>query len=114
MADKAVWDEFGLKDSEQASYTGAGRTFTLTAYHFEDPTGAAAAFDWQKPAEARSSRVANLAASFPDGEMVVFGNYLLRIEGWQPSAEEIAPVAKSLPNVSRASLPILRGYMPGA
>ena len=29
LADKAVWDEFGLKDSEQASYTGAGRTFTV-------------------------------------------------------------------------------------
>jgi len=109
---KAIWDEYGLKDSEQASYSGDGRTFSVTAYRFEDPTGAAASFDWQKPEQSRASRVANLAATFPNGELVVFGNYLLRFDGWQPSVQEIAPIAKALPGVSRASLPILRGYLP--
>ncbi len=113
VSDKPTWDEYGLKDSEQASYSGAGRLFTVTAYRFEDPTGAAAAFDWQKPEQSRSNRVANLAAAFPGGEILVFGNYLLRFEGWQPEAGEVAPLVKALPSVSRASLPILRGYMPG-
>jgi hypothetical protein len=112
LADKPVWDEYGLKDAEQATYAGAGRTFTVSAHHFQDPTGAAAAFDWQKPEQAKASRVANLAATFPGGELIVFGNYLLRIEGWQPSASDVAPLVKALPSVSRASLPILRGYMP--
>jgi hypothetical protein len=112
LSDKQIWDEYSLKDSDQAQYRGAGRNFTITAYRFEDPTGAAAAFDWQKPPAAKPSRVANLAASYPGGELVVFGNYLLKIDGWQPSAEELAAIAKALPKVSRASLPLLRAYMP--
>jgi hypothetical protein len=111
LIDRAIWDEYGLKASEQASYSGR-RNFTVTAFRFADPTGAAAAFDWQRPANAMASNVANLAALYPGGELVVFGNYLLRVDGWQPAAADLADLAKVLPNVSRASLPIVRAYLP--
>ena len=49
-ADQAIWDEYGFREAETAQYEGNGGKFTATAYLFQDPTDALAAFDWLRPA----------------------------------------------------------------
>jgi hypothetical protein len=106
-----VWAEYGLAENERAEYTGP-RNFSLSAWQFKDPTGAAAAFDWQRPQGSRATAVAQLAAQFPGGALIAFGNYLLRFDGWQPGAEQIVELVQSLPKLSRAALPPLRAWLP--
>lgn len=108
----ALWDEYGLADSERADYAGPPRKFSVSAYQFKDSTGAAAAFDWQRPSGARRTGVAQLAAEFPGGALLGFGNYLLRFHGWQPDAAQIVELVRDLPKLSRAALPSLRAWLP--
>ena len=112
VAEEAVWDEYGLQESEQASYTSASRKFTATAYRMKDPTGALAAFQWQRPAAATKSIVASLAAETPTGVVFAYHNYLFRLEGYKPSSEELAPLLNGLARLDQGSLPALAGYLP--
>jgi hypothetical protein len=105
----AVWSEYGLQSAEKAEFSGAGRPFSVTAYRLNDPTGAFAAFQWQRPADAASAHV---SAGFRGGALVAHENYLLRIEGAKPHPEELTALYKTLPNVVRTSLPPLYGYLP--
>jgi hypothetical protein len=112
VADKAIWDEYGLQESEQASFSSASRKFTASAYRMKDPTGAMAAFQWQRPAAATRSIVASLAAETPTGVIFAFHNYLFRLEGYKPSPEELAPLLSGLTRLDQGSLPALAGYLP--
>src|SRR5579862_6701079 len=63
--DPAVWSELGLEDSGLGTYEGPAGRYTLTLYRLQDPTAALVAFDWQRPADARRSSLAPLAAETP-------------------------------------------------
>src|SRR5260370_7134552 len=52
-ADRPLWDEFGLQESEQADY-GA---FTVTAWRFRDSTGAFAPRQWHPPSQIRTAHL---------------------------------------------------------
>jgi hypothetical protein len=112
IADKAVWDEYGLQESEQASFSSGSRKFTAEAYRLKDPTGAMAVFQWQRPAAATKSNLAPLAAQTPAGVVFAFHNYFFRLEGYRPSPEELAPLLSGLPRLDQGSLPALMGYLP--
>src|SRR5512132_1952785 len=73
----AVWAEYGLAESERANYTGPTRSFSVSAWRLNDPTGAAAAFDWQRPQGSRPTGVAQLAVQWQSGALLAFGNYVL-------------------------------------
>lgn len=103
-ADRAIWDEYGLKEAETAQY---GDNVTVTAYRMQDSTGAAAAFEWQRPAKAQPSRIARLAAEGPGGVMFAQGNYLLSFQGYRPQPSEV-----ELKNVDGSPLPALIDYLP--
>src|SRR6476469_5560470 len=62
ISDKAVWDEYGLKASEAAVFEHEKEKFRVKVWRLQDPTGALAAFDWQRPPEATPSTAAKLAA----------------------------------------------------
>ena len=109
LEDPAVWSEYGFESAETAEYTGGGRTFSVTAYRLKDPTGAFAAFQWQRPTGATS---ATISASLPNGVLVAHDNYLIRVDGAKPNAQNLAALYKALPNVVRTSLPPLYGYLP--
>ncbi|MFY9728781.1 MAG: DUF6599 family protein [Bryobacteraceae bacterium] len=113
LADRAVWDDYGLKAWEAAAYKSDRGSFTVTAWQLRDPTGAMAAFDWQRPVTAKPSKLATLAATTPDGLLVTQGQYLLQFAGSQPTADELAAVVQSLRNVDTTLLPLLPGYLPG-
>ncbi|MBZ5724298.1 MAG: hypothetical protein LAP87_04815 [Acidobacteriia bacterium] len=112
LADRPVWNEYGLKEAETASYENGASGFTATAYRLNDTTGALAAFDWQRPAKSTASNAAPLAAETAAGLMLVHGNYLLSFAGYKPGRPDLDAVTESLRNVDTTSLPALAGYLP--
>jgi hypothetical protein len=117
LADRAVWDEYGLKASESAVYDNGDNKFTVTAYQLQDSTGALAAFDWQRPPDARPSTAAKLAAETPGALILQHGNYLLILSGYKPAAfkpttVELEALTGALRNVDPTALPTLPGYLP--
>ncbi len=118
LTDRPVWDEYGLKDSEDATYENAGKTLHVLAYRLADTTSGVAAYQWQRPADARPdpkpAELTHLAASIPDGEIVALGNHLLILKGYQPTPDELATVFRSLPRQESGPLPTLPDHLPAA
>jgi hypothetical protein len=112
MSDKAIWDEYGLKSSEAALFENGKEKLTVTAWQLQDTTGALAAFDWLRPADAKPSAAAKLATETKTALIVVHGNYVLSFDGYKPSAEELAAVTDALKNVDNTGLPVLASYLP--
>jgi len=112
LTDRPLWDEYGLKDFESATYQNGKASFTATAYQLQDTTGSMAAFDWQRPAKSTQSTVAALAAETPDSVLLVHGNYLLNFTGYKPTQPELDAVAASLKQVDGTSLPTLPQHLP--
>src|SRR5438045_5050295 len=100
LADRPVWDEYGLKGSESAAYENGEEKFTATAWRLQDPTGALAAFDWLRPAEPKT------------GLLLVHGNYVLSFDGYKPPKEELDGVLGALANVDNSAQPVLPRYLP--
>src|SRR5262249_24173446 len=78
----------------------------------QDTTGSMAAFEWQRPANSTSSKIAGMAAETPDSLVAVHGNYILSFAGYKPSADEWQALSDGLANVDTTSLPVLPGYLP--
>jgi len=112
LTDRPIWEEYGLKDSESGTYENGASRFTATAWILADPTGALAAFDWQRPAASTPSQVANLAAETPDGLLLVQGNYLFSFTGYKPTPAELLALRATLRNVDDTALPSLPGFFP--
>jgi hypothetical protein len=112
LADGPLWDEYGLRESETATYENGAAKFTATAWRLQDPTGALAAYDWQRPARSEPSKVAVLAAETAASLLLVHGNYLLSFTGYKPTTPELDPIVESLRNVDTSALPALPGYLP--
>lgn len=109
LSDRPVWDEYGLKAAETGTYENAGEKFTATAYRLQDPTGALAAFQWQRPADAVST---NLAAETKTELINVYGNYLLVFRDYKPPQDILNSLYAGLQNVDNTSLPVLASYLP--
>lgn len=112
LADGPLWDEYGLQESEAASYENGSAKFTATAWRLQDSTGALAAYDWQRPGKSEPSKLAALAAETADSLVLVHGNYLLWFSGYKPTTPELDPIVESLRNVDTTVLPTLPGYLP--
>ncbi|MGE5568060.1 MAG: DUF6599 family protein [Rhodospirillales bacterium] len=110
VKDKALWSEYGLEHSEQAEYALGEKKFTATGYRLHDPTGALAAFLWQRPADAKPSQLASAAVETSDGVMLVYYNYLLQFAGWKPAVADLEPFLRELRPVNAAEFP--RSYLP--
>lgn len=111
-SDQAIWDEYGLQEGETAQYEGPDAKFAATAYRFQDPTGAMAAFEWLRPADATPSTLAKLAAESAAGTILVHGNYVLRFDGYHPASPLLTTVIEGLKQVDNSSLPALMDYLP--
>jgi hypothetical protein len=109
---QALWDEFGFQESEAARYGSDGKSFTATAYRFIDPTGAMAAFEWQRPAAAKPSPLGRMAAETANGLLIQHGNYLLSFEGYKPTSAETGNLVQILPKLDQSPLPTLIDYLP--
>lgn len=110
--DQAIWAEYGFREGETAQYEGAGEKFTATAYLFQDPTGAMAAFEWLRSEDSTPSALAKLAAESPTGSILAHGNYVLRFEGYHPATLLVTTVIEGLRQVDNSPLPALKDYLP--
>jgi len=102
VADRPVWDEYGLKEAETATFQNGDRHFTATGYRLVDPTGALAALQWQTAQTPKQGRIAQQ------------GNFLFRFDDYQPSAVEFAALTGGLRNLDSTSLPVLPGFLPSS
>ncbi len=112
LVDRQLWGEYGLKSSEAAVYENGSAKLNVTVWQLQDSTGAMAAFEWQRPADAMPSAAAVLASQTPDSLLLVHGNYLIQFAGAQPAKPDIDALLQGLKNVDTTSLPVLRGYLP--
>jgi hypothetical protein len=112
VSDRPLWDECGLQQAEKAEYELKAEKFTGTAYRLQDSTGALAAFDWQRSADAKLSALGKLAVESGDSVTLAYGNYLLNFSGHKPSVGEIDALVQTLPKLEQSPLPALSGYLP--
>jgi hypothetical protein len=112
LTDGPLWDEYGLQESETATYENGSAGFTATAWRLQDSTGALAVYDWQRPGKSEPSKLAALAAETAGGLVLVHGNYVLSFSGYKPTTPELDPIVASLRNVDTTALPTLPGYLP--
>jgi hypothetical protein len=112
VPEQKVWDEYGLKDAETVEYTAGAKKFLITAWRFGDATGAMAAFDEIRPADARPSALMGLSAETADRQIVAAGNYLFLFKGARITPEELSHVVATVPQYEHSPLPSLPKYLP--
>jgi hypothetical protein len=112
VPDRKVWHEYGLQASETAPYADGARNFSISAYRFADATGAMAAFDQVRPADAKPSSLMGLSFETASGATVAAGNYLFVFDGYKIKPEELSHVVATVPIYAHSPLPTLPSYMP--
>jgi len=112
VPDRKVWQEYGLQDSEAAEYTAGATKYSISAYRFADATGAFAAFDQVRPADAKPVDVSGLGVANASDEVVAVGNYLFIFKGYKPKPEELNHIVGTAPRYSQSPLPSLPKYLP--
>ena len=112
--DPKVWREYGLQDSETADYANtAGSTrYSITAWRFADGTGAFAAWNQVRPADAKPAAAGGTTVETASGETTAVGNYLFVFKGYKPTPEELNHVVGTVPHYSPSPFPSLPKYMP--
>lgn len=116
VPDQKVWREYGLQDSETATYSGnptGPKSYSISAYRFADATGALAAFDEVRPPDSKPINVTGLGVANATDEVVAVGNYLFIFKGYKPKPEELNHVVGTVPRYSQSPLPTLPKYLPG-
>lgn len=103
LAERAIWDEFGVKAVENGVFEAEKTHFSVTIYRLQDPTGALAAFQWQ--------RVVNQGKK---DQLTRYGNYLISFQGYKPPQEELDALQKGLLQVDNSALPVLSTYLPAS
>lgn len=112
VPDQKVWHEYGLQDSETAPYSAGNRKYEISAYRFSDATGAYAAFDAVRPADAKPIAVTGLGAADANEEVVTVGNYLFVFNGYEPKPEELNHIVGTAPRYDQSPRPDLSKYLP--
>jgi hypothetical protein len=107
-----VWEEYGLQDAETVAYTDGARKFLVTAWRFNDATGAMAAYEEIRPADARPSQLMGLSAENSERQIVAAGNYLFLFKGARIKPEELSHVVATVPMYQHSPLPTLPKYLP--
>ena len=106
--DQALWNEFGLADSQSVPL-GA---HTVTAYRMKDPTGALAAWQWQRTPDDRPCPVASFCTQNSKRTIITEQNYLLVIDGQPPTRAQLDTLLNGLPNRRDTALPAILTFVP--
>jgi hypothetical protein len=107
-----VWAEYGLQDAETTPYTDGAKKISITAWRFNDSTGAMAAFWEIRPANAHASELMGLSAETQDKQIVAAGNYLFQFTGSRIKPIELSHIVATVPKYEHSPLPTLPKYMP--
>lgn len=112
VPNEKVWAEYGLKDAETAPYSDGTQKYSISAWRFTDATGAMAAFDDLRPADARPAPLMGLAVQTASDEYVAAGNYLFFFKGYKIRGDELSHVVATVPRYEYSPLPTLPKYLP--
>ncbi|MBS1877700.1 MAG: hypothetical protein JSU00_31095 [Acidobacteria bacterium] len=109
-ADAALFEEYGFEGGEQAAF---GPT-TLKVWQFRDATGAMAAFQFARPADAKPEKtnINQMSAVAAGGLMNLYANYVVQVSGKVPAEDQLAEVYLALKKVEKAPLPVISAYLP--
>jgi hypothetical protein len=111
-SDPALFQEFGFQAGERAEYKSPQKRFSVSAWRFQDSTGALALFEARRPALATPGKLTDLFVKTPDGAVVGFANYVFQITGAVPEQKDLELLYVQLPQLDRAPLPALISYLP--
>jgi len=116
VPDAKVWTEYGLQESETASYTdpATAAKFSVDAYRFSDSTGAFAAWIGIRPRDAKKFDVDGLGMETPTQQFITVGNLLLIFHGFKPDKEQLGHIFLTAPHYSNSPLPTLPRYLPAS
>jgi hypothetical protein len=100
----------GLVRSESAQY---GKLH-VTAYQMKDTTGALAAWEWLRSADAHPCDLTSFCAATTTQTLVFDGgvNYVLALSGAPVQKSEVEDLLKALPNVHETALPPVLMFVP--
>ena len=115
--DRPLAEELGFEAGEKASFAGPAGKFDAQAWRFRDPTSALVYYFASRPegfgkATEALLKAEPLALSIPKGLFWAHGNYVIRINGWVPKAEDLKTFYAALARLDQSSLPVLPGYLP--
>ena len=106
--DQALWQEYGLTHTDVVH---KGKS-TVSIYRMKDATGALAAWEWLRSANARSCDLASFCTK-QGGKITIFNaNYVLEFEGGNPHQSDVDAVISSLPDRRDSPLPSLLSFLP--
>jgi hypothetical protein len=112
VADKPVWDEYGLDEAARASYDDGKVQFKATGYRVRDTTAALAVFQWLKPVGWRTSDISELAVTNGTDTLFAKANYVILLEGHLPDSDKRDILYVQLARMELSALPLLAGYLP--
>ena len=105
--------EFGLEEGETAHYINAlDQGVNITAQRFQDPTGAFAAFFWLKPPKGVKKSYGQSSFQNDSYTIIHFGNYVVEMQGYNPTEEHVELMLAFLPRVQMTALPPMLTYFP--
>jgi hypothetical protein len=107
-ADQALWREFGLV---HMGTTRRGH-FTVTIYQMKDQTGALAAWEWLRSANALTCNLASFCTQDTGQTVVSDDNDVVVFQGGVPTQSDVDAVLQSLPNRRETSLPAILTFLP--
>ena len=106
--DAALWREYGLLHSSSAQ---DGKS-TVTTYELKDPTGALAAWEWQRSPQGKPCKLAALCTEENGRTVISDYNYVLVFGGPRPAKAQVDAAVKALPNKHDTSLPAILTFLP--
>jgi hypothetical protein len=107
-ADQALWHEFGLVHLGTNHRAG----LTVTTYQMKDQTGALAAWQWLRSANARTCNLASFCTQDTDQTVVSDDNDVVVFQGGVPTQSDVDAVLQSFPNRRETSLPAILTFLP--
>ena len=112
-AERELYLEFGFEEGESARYaTGDGQSVRITAWRFQDPTGAFAVYLWRHPSQGVEQPYGQSGFRQGDYTLIRFGNYVIEMEGAEPVDEHVEVMLAFLPRVQMTAPPPLLAYFP--
>lgn len=86
---------------------------TVTTYEMADPTGALAAWEWQRSPRGSTCDLAPFCNQDGTHTVVSDFNYVVVFDGGTPDKEQVASLIKGLPRKKDSSLPAILTFLPG-
>ena len=101
-----LFAELGLEEAEQGRYlTAQGEALELTAYRFQDSTGAFASYQWLRPDGGELVPYGEQALRQGNATTIRFGSYVVQMEGPEADDEHVEAMLAFLPRVTLSARP---------